>query len=127
MKTTSITLKSLMAKKEAILSAKKDRKTAKVYVKSLDGTVTVSAPELAVVMEAQEMGAGRGDAYIVYQCVTEPNLKDRELQEAFGCAEPLDIVEKVFDDGEIGRVALECMKLAGYAEDSVKLVEDVKN
>lgn len=64
MKTTGITLKSLMAKKEAILAAKKDRKTAKVYVKSLDGTVTVSAPERAVVMEAQEMGAGRGDGCV---------------------------------------------------------------
>ena len=35
-------------------------------------------------------------------------------------------MEKIFDDGEISPIAMECMKLAGYI-DSVKLVEEVKN
>ena len=44
----------------------------------------------------------------------------------YGCTYPEEIVEKIFDDGEISPIAMECMKLAGYI-DSVKLVEEVKN
>ncbi len=51
-------------------------------------------------------------------CVTsvskEPNLKSQEAQDAFGCAEPMDIVELIFKAGEIPQIAIECMKLAGY-------------
>ena len=39
---------------------------------------------------------------------------------------PEEIVEKLFDAGEITPIAMECMKLAGYVN-SVKLVEEVKN
>lgn len=55
--------------------------------------------------------------------VKEPNLKDKELQDAFGCTSPMDIVEVIFKAGEIPQIAIECMKLAGY----VGGVEAVKN
>ena len=56
----------------------------------------------------------------------EPDLHSKELQDAYGCTYPEEIVEKLFDAGEITPIAMECMKLAGYI-DSVKLVEEVKN
>ena len=69
------------------------------------------------------MEAGEGDKYMCYECIKEPNLKDKELQEAFGCSSPMDIVEVIFKAGEIPQIAIECMKLAGY----VGGVEAVKN
>ena len=67
-----------------------------------------------------------GDAYIVYSCVKEPCLKSKELQEAFGCIDPMEIVEKIFEPGEIPMIAVECLKLAGYI-DGVKAVDELKN
>ena len=53
----------------------------------------------------------------------ESVLKAKEVQEAFGCAEPIDVVEAIFKPGEIPQIAIECMKLAGYMGG----VEAVKN
>ena len=69
------------------------------------------------------MDAGVGDKYLCYECITEPNLKSKEVQDAFGCTEPMDVVDIIFEPGEIPQIAIECMKLAGYMGG----VEQVKN
>ena len=104
-KNTKITLAELIKRKEQVLEAKKNVKRARVYVKSLGGEIVIKAPT---------------------KSLAEPDLHSKELQEAYGCTYPEEIVEKIFDDGEISPIAMECMKLAGYI-DSVKLVEEVKN
>jgi len=123
-KNTKITLQELIRRKEQMLESKKQPKTANLYIKSLGGTITIESPSGALARDAQEMD--NGDAYMVYSCVTEPCLKSKELQEAFGCVDPMEIVDKIFDTGEIPQIALECLKLAGYV-DGVKLVDDIKN
>jgi hypothetical protein len=121
---TKITLQELLRRKEQMLESKKTPKTAELFVKSLGGTITVEAPSASLARDAQEMD--NGDCYLVYQCVTEPCLKSKELQGGFGCVEPMDIVGKIFDVGEIPQISVECLKLAGYV-DGVKLVEQTKN
>ena len=123
-KNTKITLQELLRRKEQILESKKTPKTKTLYVKSLDGNITIESPTSALAKDAQEME--NGDNYLVHQCVTEPNLRSRELQEAFGCVEPLEIVEKIFDPGEIPQISVECLRLAGYL-DGVKAVDEIKN
>ena len=108
-KQTKITLQELLRRKEQMLESKKIPKTRELYINSKD---------------AQEME--NGDAYLVYQCVTEPCLKSRELQESFGCVEPMEIVEKIFDPGEIPQISVECLRLSGYI-DGVKAVDEIKN
>ncbi|QEK11696.1 hypothetical protein FQB35_04580 [Crassaminicella thermophila] len=119
-----VTLKELIARKHEI----EDQKNAKkdLYIKSLDGVITVEKPSRELCIDAMDMGAADGDKYLVYSCVIEPNLKDTELQKAYGCAEPMDIVEKIFESGEITQIAKACVFLAGYG-DSVKMVDDIKN
>ena len=121
---TKITLKELLRRKEQMLESKKTPKTKELYVKSLDGTITVEGPTSALAKDAQEME--QGDAYLVFECVKDPCLKSKELQEAFGCVEPLEIVEKLFDPGEIPQISVECLRLSGYI-DGVRAVEDTKN
>ena len=58
-----------------------------------------------------------------YECIKEPDLKSKEVQDTFGCAVPMDIIEIIFAPGEIPQIAIECMKLAGYMGG----VEAVKN
>ena len=124
-KYTKLTIQDLVSRKEQMLKSKKQKKTKDLYVKSLDGVITIVEPDAALARDAQEMEES-GDTYIVYSCVTEPCLKSKELQEAFGCVEPMEIVEKIFDVGEIPQIAVECIKLAGYI-DGVKPIDDLKN
>lgn len=123
-KNTKITLQELIRRKEQMLESKAKPKTGTLYIKSLDGVITIESPTAAMARESQDME--NGDAYIVYSCVTEPCLKAKELQEAFGCADPIEIVDQVFEPGEIPLIAVECLKLAGYI-DGVKAVDDLKN
>ena len=123
-KNTKITLSELIARKEQMLDSKKNKKTKDLYINSLDGIITIDAPTGQIAKEAQDMTDG--DEYVVYQCVIEPNLKNKELRDAYGCIEPMEIVKKIFDPGEIPQIAMECIKLAGYV-DSVKAVDEVKN
>ncbi|QNB48210.1 hypothetical protein BR63_19205 [Thermanaerosceptrum fracticalcis] len=118
-----LTIKDLIAKKEAI---KDQSKILQLYVKSLDGLITIQKPSRQLCLDAIEMGNAEGDAYLVYNSVVEPNLKDKELQDAFGCVSPLDIVEAIFEPGEIVSIAKECLVFAGYG-DNVKLVDEIKN
>ena len=124
-KHTKITIEELVRRKEQMLKSKQQKKTKDLYVKSLDGAITIVEPDAALARDAQEMEEF-GDTYIVYSCVTEPCLKSKELQEAYGCVEPMEIVEKIFDVGEIPQIAVECIKLAGYI-DGVKPIDDLKN
>nr|DAT74908.1 MAG TPA: tail assembly chaperone protein [Caudoviricetes sp.] len=122
-KNTKLTLAELMKRKEQMLHAKKKKETQDLYIKSIDATITIEEPDAALCRDANDMEAGEGDKYMCYECIKEPNLKDRELQEAFGCTTPMDIVELIFKAGEIPQIAIECMKLAGY----VGGVDAVKN
>ena len=115
-KQTKITLQELVRRKEQMLEAKKKKKTQELYVASLDGTITIEEPSAALARDAQEMDAGEGDVYMTYECVIDPPLKSKVLQDAFGCREPMEIVEKIFDAGEIPQIGVACKRLAGYID-----------
>ena len=66
-KNTKITLEELIRRKEQMLESKKKPKTETLYIKSLDGTITIESPTAAMAREAQDME--NGDAYMVYSCV----------------------------------------------------------
>lgn len=60
-----------------------------------------------------------------------PVLHEKELQVVYGCAEPLDVVEKVFESnmGLIEKAAKEILDMYGLAEEegTKNPVDDVKN
>ena len=123
---TKITLKDLIARKEQMLEAKRTPKRLDLFVKSLDGVITIEEPSRAIVIEAQEMGTDASDAYLIYQCVVEPNLKDTELHKEFGCVEPLEIIDKIFSAGEVVKISQQCLELGGYV-DGVSVADTLKN
>lgn len=122
---SKLTIQDLIKKKENITAKKKERRD--LSVKSLEGDITIEKRDRDLFLEAADMEDGRNDLHIVYHSVVEPNLKDPELQKAFEVVEPIDIVEKLFDPGEIVGIVKACGDLAGYSEDSVQLVEELKN
>ena len=122
-KETKLTLAELLKRKEQMIESKKVKKTQDLYVKSIDATITIEEPTGALCRDANDMDAGEGDKYLCYECIKEPNLKSKEVQEAFNTAVPMDVVDVIFAPGEIPQIAIECMKLAGYMGG----VEAVKN
>ena len=122
-KNTKLTLAELLRRKEQMIESKKVKKTQDLYIKSIDATITIEEPTGALCRDANDMEAGEGDKYLCYECIIEPNLKSKEVQDAFDCAVPMDVVDIIFAPGEIPQIAIECMKLAGYMGG----VEAVKN
>lgn len=128
-----VTVKSLLAKKEELKNKKKQ--TLTLYVESLGGEITVEEPSRALSMEAIGMSqdpvtADKADAHMVYNCVVEPNLRDPELQQEFGCVEPTDIVDMIFRAGDIVSISGYALELSGYSPDATgvrKVDKDLKN
>jgi hypothetical protein len=127
--TRKLTLTDLMKDKEKYQV--KDDVTAEVYIPRLDANVTLRKPERSLCVETIQMTqddnlVDQADPYLVYNIMVEPNLKDKELQKAYGCVEPTDIVGKIFETGEIPSIAQVGLELAGY-DKSIKRVKDLKN
>lgn len=57
---------------------------------------------------------------IIYECI--PLLHSSEIQEAFECAEPTDVVYKILNDdlSEIARIFNEILDFYGMASDDLK-------
>ena len=111
-------------------------KTLEIYVKSFDGIFKMKKPSNALLLESLDIAsedAHEGDIHLIYNSVIEPNLKSEELQESYGVARPVEIVDELFDLGEIKAVATILAESAGYGKDvaclveSKDLIEDVKN
>lgn len=124
-----LTLTDLMKDKEKY-EVKADV-TEELYIHRLDASIVIRKPERSLCLEAFQMASdesqdGKADPFVVYNTVIEPNLKDKELQKEFGCVEPVDIVEKIFEPGEIASIAQVGLELAGYKK-SVNKVTDLKN
>ncbi len=60
-----------------------------LYIKSIDSVITIEEPDGALCRDANDMEAGEGDKYMCYECIKEPDIKSKEVQDAFGCAVPI--------------------------------------
>ncbi|MDF2546146.1 MAG: hypothetical protein K0R93_1044 [Anaerosolibacter sp.] len=101
--------------------------TKQLYVQSLEGVIVIEKPSKDLCLDAlSEDDEGAADRHLVYNCVIEPNLKNPDLIKAYGLDRPIEIVDKIFEPGEVAAISKECLAFAGYI-DSVKVVEDIKN
>lgn len=124
-----LTIKDLLARKDQL--KKKKQSTETLYIESLQGEITIQEPTRELCLESLEMAEGgdsnRADAYMAYNCIVEPNLKDKELQKEFGCVEPTEIVDILFKPGEIAAISGYCLQLAGYGNPVKKVEKEIKN
>lgn len=117
--------------------------TKEVKVKSLsekagrDITVTVKALPGRKITELMGLAMKDGEVDVkkafdanlltVTYGLVEPDVKNKDLQEHFGAASPKDLVEKIFNGGEVVNLAVEIKKLSGYNEDNEETDEEIKN
>ena len=107
----SVSIKELIAKREEI----KARKSQKLTIQTSIGEVVAKKPTTLLMTEALGLD-GDNDEYIVYNCLVEPNLKDKDLQQAYDCSEPMDIVGKLFEFGEIKAISDVLIKSVGVGK-----------
>jgi hypothetical protein len=118
----AISIAELIEKKEAIEAAKK----AQYDVETSAGVMTCKLPSRTLVMES--LNLDDADSYIVVNCVVEPDLKDAKLLKAFGCMEPTDLPDKLFEPGEVAAISVKLMSLAGFRKNiRADIHETVKN
>lgn len=120
-----------LIKEKAKYKLGEETKTAELKVDRLDAIITIEIPDTQLCMDAlnakdDDTGA-KSDDYLVYTIMKEPNLKDPELQKAYECEEPTDIVEMIFTRGEIADIAAYALDAAGFKRGTVKAVETLKN
>lgn len=121
----AVSIQDLINKKDGIVAGR----TATYDLETSIGTITVKKPSRAFVLEALGLSdAAESDAYMVLNMTAEPNLKDTELQKAYGCMDPLDIIGKLFDSGETAAISKAIMKCAGYGDNiKAEVHEEAKN
>lgn len=118
------------ATREALLerASKKEDKAYSTYESEALGLAfTVKRLPVARLMSIMDMGEETAlggletSKQLIYESI--PALQDKELQEAYGCIEPHDIVLGVFDDN-LGEVE----KLVEFINSQYGLtVDDIKN
>lgn len=109
---------------------KKGDKYLDIYIKRLDATIKAKEPDNALILESIDISkenAHESDLHLVYNSIIEPNIKDSTLHEAYNVSRPLEILDEIFSLGEISNIAKTLLKNSGYEDNSVKLVEDIKN
>lgn len=119
----AVSIEELIARKEEIEKKKEERYDLKTSI----GTITVKKPVKAFVAEGLNLETG-SDEYMLYNLCVAPSLKDPALQKAYGCVEPTDIVDKLFEPGEVVAIVKAVMTKAGYGENIEAVIhEEVKN
>ena len=118
------------ATREALLeraSKKEDQAYSTYESEALGLAFTVKRLPVARLMAIMDMGEETAEGgletskQLIYESI--PALQDKELQEAYGCIEPHDIVLGVFDDN-LGEVE----KLVEFINSQYGLtVDDIKN
>src|SRR5690625_5121540 len=123
-----VTIETLLKQKEKLQN--KDEKKLALYIESLEGEIVIAQPDRALCLETITMTqndatVAQADVHMVYNIVISPNLKDAELQKQFGCVEPTDIVDLIFEPGEVSMIAGYGLELAGYSSDINSVVRKV--
>ncbi len=116
--------------------SKKERKTVKLYVPSLEEDITIQSLTETEFYEAMNVKddvnkPDLADLHIMYKSVVEPNLKTVavELKEQGQINEYIDVCN-IFDVHEKKSITEEILKLSGvYAENKVRLatIDSLKN
>ena len=122
----AVTVADLIAHREQIKNKRKNTYDLETSI----GTITVKQPTAKLIDETLKIkdDGRQSDIELIYESVIEPNLRDKDLQQAYGCVVPSDIVPILFQTGEIGAIAAAIMRCAGYGKSiEYKIHEDVKN
>lgn len=118
----AISIEELIENKEANTKKNKQQYDLQTSI----GIITIQVPTRSFI--AETIGVEDSDAYLIINSVVAPNLSDKKLLKAYGCLEPLDIVDRLFDSGEVSAISKKIVELAGFGKEiQAELHLDIKN
>lgn len=68
--------------------------------------------------EVDYSNAYKANLLVALEGIVSPDVRDRELQKHFNCATPKDLMEKLFNGGEITKIADAVTVISGYGKDT---------
>lgn len=111
-----LTIQDLIKQKDEI----QGKRNKKYTLETTLGEILVHAPTAADVADAVAGKTGLEiNGAIIYSCCEQPNLHDETLQKEFGVFEPSEIVQKLFNPGEIMKLGDAIFGLSGYSDQKV--------
>ena len=121
----AVTVADLIARREEIKNKRKELYDIETSV----GTIIVKPPTMKLLDDILKGQDNRqNDIELIFETVVEPNLKDKDLQQAYGCEVPTDIVPMIFKPGEVSALARAILRISGFGGNlEAKIHEEVKN
>lgn len=128
-----LTLDSLIAKKLQKDATKKQFKN--YYVKSLDGELVIERPDRAYALEIMDAMAKDESVTGIYKICKDviynsaKLLQDSELQKAYACASPDEIVDHLFEIDEVIELGTAVVDWEGDQQKQMResVRDDIKN
>lgn len=125
-----ITIENLLQNKD-IIESQTGVKEVELEIKRLKDTIKIKSLDVNKLINLVDSCKNQYEANIkiVYYAMLQPNLKDKELQEAYKVqTNPYKIVESVFKPIEINLIADKVCEISGLkdVEDMDQLVKEVK-
>lgn len=103
--------------------AEKQLKIKRILVDGQPLVCTIRSLGYDRVADIKKMDSDAVPLHMILAGVTDPDFRNKELNEKYGAATPADLVKKLFLPGEIDDLCREIEKLSGYRQN---MVEEVK-
>ena len=125
-----ITIENLLQNK-AIIEACTGVKEVELYIKRLKDTIKIKSLDVNKLINLADTSKNQYETNvkIVYYAMVEPNVRDKELQEAYKTkSNPYKIVESIFKPVEVNLISDKVCEISGLkeVEDMEELVKEVK-
>ena len=125
-----ITIENLLQNK-AIIEAGTGVKEVELYIKRLKDTIKIKSLDVNKLINLADNSKNQYETNvkIVYYAMVEPNVRDKELQEAYKTkSNPYKIVESIFKPVEVNLISDKVCEISGLkeVEDMEELVKEVK-
>ena len=125
-----ITIENLLQNK-AIIEAGTGVKEVELYIKRLKDTIKIKSLDVNKLINLADTSKNQYETNvkIVYYAMVEPNVRDKDLIEAYKCkTNPYKIVESIFKPIEVNLISDKVCEISGLkdVEDMEELVKEVK-
>ena len=128
-KSKKLTLEDLITRKTQ--SENDKLKIKEIYVQNLDGNIVLQKSSIAKVIDLMDNIENADSIKEGYEFQKQliymhcPVMHDKQLQDIYECAEPYDIIDKLFGDnvGDVSKAAEEVLNFYGLADE----VDKIKN
>lgn len=125
-----ITIENLLQNKK-IIEEGTGVKEVELYIKRLKDTIKIKSLDVNKLINLADTSKNQYETNvkIVYYAMVEPNVRDKELQEAYKTkSNPYKIVESIFKPVEVNLISDKVCEISGLkeVEDMEELVKEVK-